>query len=145
MRVALVSPPFLPVPPPKYGGTELFIAQLAEGLKASGIDVVVYTNGESTVDVEKRWLYPEMQWPLRGEVFDNLEDFNHASWSICDAAQDCDIIHLNNVSALMFTRFVNDSRFVYTVHHVHEQELSQLYRFFPEVEFVAISEFQRQL
>ena len=50
MRVALVSPPFLPVPPKKYGGTELFIAQLAEGLKSAGIDVVVYTNGESTVE-----------------------------------------------------------------------------------------------
>ena len=34
MRVALVAPPFLPVPPKKYGGTELFIAQLAEGLRA---------------------------------------------------------------------------------------------------------------
>ncbi len=54
MRVALVAPPFLPVPPKKYGGTELFIAQLAEGLKNSGVDVVVYTNGESTVGVEKR-------------------------------------------------------------------------------------------
>lgn len=45
MRVALISPPFLPVPPPKYGGTELFIAQLAEGLKNLGADVVVYSNG----------------------------------------------------------------------------------------------------
>ena len=144
MRVALVSPPFLPVPPPKYGGTELFIAQLAEGLKASGIDVVVYTNGESTVGVETRWLYKDMQWPLRGEVFDNIEDFNHASWSIFDAAADCDVIHLNNVSALMFTRFVKSARFVYTMHHVHEEQLSRLYCYFPEVEFVAISDFQRQ-
>jgi len=144
MRVALVSPPFLPVPPPKYGGTELFIAQLAEGLKATGIDVVVYTNGESTVAVEKRWLYPTMQWPLQGEVFDNVEDFNHASWSVCDAAGDCDIIHLNNVPALMFTRFVKDARFVYTVHHVFEDHLSRLYRYFPEVDFVAISDFQRR-
>ncbi len=144
MRVALIAPPFLPVPPPKYGGTELFIAQLAEGLKTSGIDVVVYTNGESTVDAEIRWLYKNKQWPLRGEVFDNIEDFNHASWSICDAASDCDIIHLNNVPALMFTRFVKSSSFVYTVHHVHEDHLSGLYHFFPQVEYVTISDFQRE-
>jgi len=144
MRVALISPPFLPVPPPKYGGTELFIAQLAEGLKASGIDVVVYTNGESTVDVETRWLYKNSQWPLRGEVFDNIEDFNHASWSIHDAAADCDIIHLNNVPALMFTRFVKGGNFVYTVHHVHEDHLSRLYHYFPQVEFITISDFQRE-
>ena len=144
MRVALVSPPFLPVPPKKYGGTELFIAQLAEGLQCSGIDVVVYSNGESTVGVEKRWLYKNQRWPIEGEVFDNLQDFNHASWAVSDAAADCDIIHLNNVSALMFTRFVPDRKFVYTIHHVHEPQLSDLYHFFPQVEYVSISEFQRQ-
>ena len=143
MRVALISPPFLPVPPKKYGGTELFIAQLAEGLKSSGIDVVVYTNGESTVEVEKRWLYKSPQWPISGEVFDNLKDFNHASWAISDAIRDCDIIHLHSVPALMFSRYT-DTKFVYTVHHVHEQGLSDLYKFFPSVEFVTISEFQRQ-
>jgi glycosyltransferase involved in cell wall biosynthesis len=144
MRVALVSPPFLPVPPQNYGGTELFIAQLAEGLKQSGIDVVVYANGESQVGVETRWLYKNKRWPLTGEVFDNLQDFNHASWAISDAAADCDIIHLNSVPALMFARFVRDRNFVYTVHHVHESQLSDLYRFFPEVDFVTISDFQRK-
>jgi glycosyltransferase involved in cell wall biosynthesis len=144
MRVALVAPPFLPVPPVKYGGTELFIAQLAEGLKSLGIDVVVYTNGESTVGVEKKWLYQNQRWPIQGEVFDNLLDFNHASWAISDAAADCDIIHLHNVPALMFTRFVEESKFVYTMHHVHEEELSRIYRFFPQVEFVTISDFQQQ-
>ena len=144
MRVALVAPPFLPVPPKKYGGTELFIAQLAEGLKCCGIDVVVYTNGESTVGVEKRWLYKDQRWPIQGEVFDNLQDFNHVSWAISDAAADCDVIHLNNVPALMFTRFVPGSRFVYTMHHVHEDHLSRIYEFFPRVEFVTISDFQRQ-
>ncbi len=145
MRVALVAPPFLPVPPIKYGGTELFIAQLAEGLKAAGVDVVVYTNGESTVEVEKKWLYKNQQWPIKGEVFDNLLDFNHASWAISDAAADSDIIHLNNVPALMLTRFVENSKFVYTMHHVHEEDLSKIYRYFPQVEFVTISDFQKHL
>lgn len=143
MRVALVSSPFLAVPPRKYGGTELFIAQLAEGLKNSGVDVVVYANGESTVGVETRWLYKSQQWPLKGEVFDNLKDFNHASWAIADAAADCDVIHLNSIAALMFTRYAQN-KIVYTMHHVHEQPLSEIYRYFPSVEFVTISEFQRR-
>ena len=143
MRVALIAPPFLPVPPKKYGGTELFIALLAEGLKNSGVDVVVYTNGESTVGVETRWLYKDPQWPVSGEVYDNLKDFNHSSWAIHEASADSDVIHLHNVPALMFTRFVKN-KFVYTMHHVHEEDLSEIYNFFPEVEFVTISEFQRQ-
>jgi glycosyltransferase involved in cell wall biosynthesis len=143
MRVALIAPPFLSVPPKKYGGTELFIAQLAEGLKNSGVDVVVYTNGESTVGVETRWLYKDQQWPVSGEVYDNLKDFNHSSWAVHEAACDCDVIHLQNVPALMFTRYVKN-KFVYTMHHVHEEGLSEVYNFFPEVEYVTISEFQKR-
>jgi len=33
MRIALVVAPFISVPPVDYGGTELFVAQLAEGLQ----------------------------------------------------------------------------------------------------------------
>ncbi len=143
MRVALVAPPFLPVPPRKYGGTELFIAQLAEGLQAKGVDVVVYTISESTVGVETRWFYKDAQWPIKGEVFDNLKDMNHSSWAIRDASKACDVIHLHNVPSLMFTRYV-ENHFVYTVHHVHEEPMSTLYASFPDVEFVTISEFQRR-
>jgi len=143
MRVALIAPPFLPVPPKKYGGTELFIAQLAEGLQAKGVDVVVYTISESTVGVETRWYYKDAQWPIQGEVYDNLKDMNHASWAIRDAGEDCDIIHLHNVPALMFTRYLK-SHFVYTLHHVHEEQLSEVYAHFPEVEYVTISDFQRR-
>lgn len=143
MRVALIAPPFLPVPPKRYGGTELFIAQLAEGLRAKNLDMVVYTIAESTVGVETRWLYKHAQWPVRGEAYDNLKDMNHASWAMEDASKDCDIIHLHNVPALMFTRLRNN-KFVYTMHHVHEEPLSEMYAGFPDVEYVTISEFQRR-
>ena len=45
MRIALIAPPFIAVPPAAYGGTELFIAHLANGLHARGHDVTVYANG----------------------------------------------------------------------------------------------------
>jgi glycosyltransferase involved in cell wall biosynthesis len=127
-----------------YGGTELFLAQLAEGLHQRGIDVVVYTNGESTLDLPKRWLYEKAQWPIRGEVYDNLKDINHTTWAIADAAHSCDIIHLNNAPGLTCSRLVR-APFVYTVHHPHEDALSAFYSYFPEVYYVTISDFQRQL
>jgi len=144
MRIALVAPPFIPVPPRKYGGTELFVAHLAEGLKQSGIDVVVYANGDSTVNVEVRSLYPKSEWPLQGEIFGNLKDVNHTNWAIADAAGDCDILHLNNAPGLSSSRLI-DTPFVYTVHHPHEPALSEFYGYFPEVQYVAISDFQRSL
>jgi len=54
MKVALTAAPFIAFPPADYGGTELFVAHLAEGLQNQGIDVVVYANGESTVQAERR-------------------------------------------------------------------------------------------
>ena len=142
MRVALVAPPFIPVPPRKYGGTELFVAQLAEGLQKQGIDVVVYANGESTVATEVRWLYEKSKWPIEGEVFANLVDMNHSAWSVQDAVKHCDVIHVNNVPALALSRLARVP-FVYTIHHVHDDKLSDFYSYHPEVEYVTISDFQR--
>ncbi|HSB74066.1 MAG TPA: glycosyltransferase family 4 protein, partial [Terriglobales bacterium] len=143
MRVAIIAPPFISVPPRRYGGTELFIAQLATGLQQSGIQAVVYANGESTVDAENRWLFAKAQWPIRGEVYDNLKDLNHTTWAIKDAARTCDLIHINNAPGLVCSRFVNRP-FVYTVHHPHLAELSDYYSYFPDVNYVTISEFQRR-
>jgi glycosyltransferase involved in cell wall biosynthesis len=125
-----------------YGGTELFVGQLALGLKAIGIDVVVYTNGESTLPMEKRWLYEKAQWPIEGEMYDNLKDLNHTSWAIRDAAATCDIVHLNNVAGLVCSRFV-DKPFVYTVHHPYVRGLHDFYNFYPAVSYVTISDSQR--
>ncbi len=143
MRIALIAPPFIRVPPQRYGGTELFIAQLAEGLQQRGLEVVVYTNGESTVGVEKRWLYEREQWPLEGEVYDNLKDINHTSWAIRDAMEGCQVIHLNNVAGLSASRFVRKP-FVYTMHHPHIEALSRFFSYFPGVQYVTISDFQRK-
>jgi glycosyltransferase involved in cell wall biosynthesis len=141
MRVALVAPPFIPVPPKEYGGTELFIAQLAEGLQARGIDVVVYANGESTVKVEIRHTYAKSQWPIKSEGTATLKDMDHACWAICDAAQSCDVIHLHTAQALPCTRFVAQPA-VYTLHHPHEPPLSALYGRYPAAHYVCISGFQ---
>jgi hypothetical protein len=39
MRVGLISTPFLATPPRDYGGTELVVHELAEGLTERGHDV----------------------------------------------------------------------------------------------------------
>jgi glycosyltransferase involved in cell wall biosynthesis len=141
MRVALIAPPFIPVPPHEYGGTELFIAHLAKGLKSLGVEVVVYTNGESTVDAEKRWLFPKSQWPIKGDDHAQLKDIEHSAWALHDAARDCEVVHLHSATALPCTRFVPTSA-VYTIHHPHIPELTALYSRLPDVHYVCISQDQ---
>ncbi len=144
MKIALVAPPFIPVPPQRYGGTELFIAHLACGLIRLGHEVIVYANGESTVDCEVRSLYRKSEWPITSDISSNLKDLNHTAWACADAAGSVDLIHLNNAPGLAFSRFLTEP-VVYTLHHPHEQGLSDFYASYPDVTYVTISEFQRSI
>ncbi len=143
MKIALVAPPFIPVPPKRYGGTELFIAELAKGLQGQGVDVTLYANGESTLDVPTRWLYPEAEWPLQGEAEASLKSLAHSAWAIQEAAQDSDIIHVNGAPGLCFSRFTSVP-FVCTIHHAYEPPYTDYYDQFPEVSYVTISSFQQR-
>ncbi|HXZ98888.1 MAG TPA: glycosyltransferase family 4 protein [Candidatus Binatia bacterium] len=42
LRIALIAPPWYPVPPDGYGGTELVVGLLARELRARGHDVVLF-------------------------------------------------------------------------------------------------------
>jgi glycosyltransferase involved in cell wall biosynthesis len=143
MRIALVAPPFIPVPPTRYGGTELFIDHLARGLRALGHDPVVYANGESTVPAEVRWIYAKSDWPTTDPARSNLKNMTHSAWAVKDAADHCDIIHVNDAPCVFFSSYV-DLPFVLTLHHPHVEALSELYGRYPDVWYVAISDDQRR-
>lgn len=143
MRIAIIAPPFIAVPPKKYGGTELFIAELTRGLQLNKVDVTIYTNGESTLDAPTRWLYPKSEWPLRSEVEASLKGLNHSSWAIKEAMQEADLIHVNSAPGLSFAKFTG-LPMVYTVHHAFDAPLSEFYESYPEVSYVTISDFQRE-
>src|SRR5947209_3820960 len=142
MKIALIAPPFIAVPPKKYGGTELFIAELATVLKEKGVDVVVYANGESTVPVEVRYMFEKEKWPLQTENEATLRAITHGAWAVKDAVGQVDLIHVNSALSLSFSRYV-DTPFVYTVHHDYQQELTDFYETFSEISYVTISDFQR--
>jgi hypothetical protein len=40
MRLALIAPCWVPIPPPLYGGTETVVDRLAKGFHAAGHDVL---------------------------------------------------------------------------------------------------------
>ena len=141
MRIGLIASPFISVPPARYGGTELFIAHLAEGLERRGIEAVVYCNGESTVNAERQSRYPRAEWPLSTETSGMLKELDHVSWSIEHAAKTCDVIHINSAPAISYSRYVS-APFVCTLHHPHEAALTRMYENYPQIHYVAISEHQ---
>jgi glycosyltransferase involved in cell wall biosynthesis len=141
MRIALVSTPFLAVPPRDYGGTELVVYELAEGLIEQGHAVTLFATGDSTTRAEKRALYATGQWPP-----DALADVNHVSWALREIVRDgqYDIVHTHSAVALALTRVVPRLPLVYTIHHAREEHLSEFYTYFRDVQYIAISEEQRR-
>jgi glycosyltransferase involved in cell wall biosynthesis len=53
MRIGIIAPPWVAVPPPAYGGTEGVIDRLARGYVAAGHDVLLWTTGDSTCPVRR--------------------------------------------------------------------------------------------
>ena len=138
MRVALIGPPFIEIPPQKYGGTELFIANLARELHSRGHDVTVYGNGDSKLPCRVKSVYPHAEWPLSDPMRSYLKNSDHTAWAIRDAAASVDVIHLNDIVGVPFTRFVKTPT-VLTVHHPHEPALSEQYMRYPQIDYVTIA------
>jgi glycosyltransferase involved in cell wall biosynthesis len=51
MNIAMVAPPWFPVPPTDYGGIEVVCALVARGLSERGHDVTMFATGDSDPDV----------------------------------------------------------------------------------------------
>jgi glycosyltransferase involved in cell wall biosynthesis len=139
MRIGLIAPPFIEVPPRRYGGTELFVAHLARDLHARGHDVTVYGNGDSRLPCRVKWRYPRTDWPIDDAMRAQLKNADHTAWAIRDAAASVDLLHLNDVVGVPFTTFI-DVPTVLTIHHSHEPALSEHYLHYPSIHYVAIAE-----
>src|SRR5690606_16512829 len=123
MRIALVSTPFVAVPPRDYGGTELVVHELAEGLVAHGHDVVLYATGDSRTSARLEWLVPQALWPP-----DGLAAVNHCAWALARAAQGgCDVVHVHSAEALALSRLTPGIPMVYTLHHERDEHCSAYY------------------
>ena len=53
MRIGLIAPPWVPVPPPAYGGTEAVVDRLARGLVRAGHEVLLAAAANSTCPVPR--------------------------------------------------------------------------------------------
>lgn len=125
MRIAIIAPPWLPVPPPAYGGTEAVVDVLARGLCAAGHDVLLFATGDSTCPVPTRWV---LDRAAGTEAATPATEIRHVI-NAYDAALewDADVIHDHTLSGPMYGR-----RFgipvVTTNHGPFDGELRDLYR-----------------
>jgi glycosyltransferase involved in cell wall biosynthesis len=140
LRIGVIAPPWVPVPPPVYGGTELVIDHLARGLIAAGHDVDLFTTGDATCPVERHWLH-RVAVGTTGSLIDEL---GHVQAAYAELAG-CDVIHDHTLLGPMWA-ITNMAAppVVTTAHGPFTPELSELYRTVGrDVAVVAISHHQR--
>ena len=135
MKIAMISTPFLRVPPKDYGGTELVVHELVEGLVRRGHEVTLFATGDSQTQGTLRWRYPTGQWPP-----DHMTDLDHVAWAMEEVSRDpFDVVHAHSASALAFRGLVPRCPMAYTLHHARDERLSSFYRHHHHAHFVAIS------
>ena len=140
MKIALLAPVSLPVPPHGYGGTELVVHQLAEGLTSQGHEVTLFATGDSETRASLRPLLPRALTPLGFDSRDLTIAFEraHAAWLFAQA-DGFDLIHDHTKSVgVTLAPFVN-TPVLTTVHNDFTPARRALYLAHPRHAFVAIS------
>jgi glycosyltransferase involved in cell wall biosynthesis len=141
MRIAVVAPPWAPIPPPLYGGIELVVDQLASGLAAAGHDVTLFASGDSTCPVRIKSVLPEAEGMRIGMA---VPEMRHILYSYSLMAG-FDVVHDHTILGPFYSERYPDLPVVTTIHGPFNEELTDLYgALAPRVPIVCISNAQRR-
>lgn len=138
MRIGIVAPPWVSVPPNGYGGTESVIDRLARGFAAAGHDVMLWTTGDSTCPVPTGHTFDRPQGDRIGlssvEIRHVLCGYEHlARWG-------ADLVHDHTLIGPLIARHRHATPVVATNHGPFVGDLGELFRAVsPDVTVIAIS------
>jgi glycosyltransferase involved in cell wall biosynthesis len=144
LRIALVSPPFLPLPPPGYAGTERIVTALAVGLHERGHSVTVFAPGDSELPCQIIPTTPRSLWSS-GDPGDATGWLQMTAAKVSDASDQFDLIHSHiDADGLLIGRSTT-TPFVATLHgRLDVAGVSDLIEALPEVPLISISDSQRR-
>ena len=144
MRIAQVSPLYESVPPKLYGGTERIVSYLTEELVNMGHEVTLFASGDSVT--RAKLIAP---WccalRLQDNCIDQLAHHIHMLEMVQKDIEDFDIIHYH-IDYLHFPLSRRSNKpHVTTLHgRLDIPDLVPLYKEYPEMPIVSISDFHRK-
>ncbi len=139
MRIAVIAPPWVQIPPPAYGGTEAVLDTLARGLARAGHEVFLYSTGDSTCPVPRGWVFERAIGVGTGGCAAELRHVIAAY----DAVADFDIVHDHTLVGSVYADRLPWLPVVTTNHGPFESDLGALYRTTSDrVPVIAISHHQ---
>jgi glycosyltransferase involved in cell wall biosynthesis len=140
MRIGLIAPPWVPVPPPSYGGTEAIVDSLARGLVRAGHDVLLAAAANSSCPVARVAGTAEAAdgAPLCG---DTAGELRHVINSYA-AMHDVDVVHDHTLTGPLHRHQHPAAPVVTTNHGPFDAALTPIYRAMRGVAVLAISHHQ---
>ncbi len=142
MRIAQIAPLWIPVPPYTYGGTELIVSWLTEELVKRGHQVTLFATGDSKTSARLVPIWPKSLWRANLSI-------PHAAFSLMyeklfEMQDEFDIIHDHcEFYTAPYSKFIKPP-IVSTIHHPLYEEIIQLFKKFPKINYVAVSKNQRK-
>ena len=145
LRIAVLAPPWFPVPPTGYGGIELVVSLLADGLVDAGHDVTLFASGDSLTKGRLSAVFPTAPTELIGRT---MPDLRHAI-SCYDRADEFDVINDHTGMLGASLGGLVDTPVLHTVHGpLDTREAQEVYgriaKVAPEVSLISLSENQRK-
>ncbi len=123
MRIGVVAPPWLCVPPVGYGGTESVVDVLASGYAARGHEVVLAATGDSTCPVPTVYVYEHaLGFPTGATPF----EARHVL-AAYDALSTCDLIDDHTVLGPIIAGPEPHPPIVWTNHGPFDDELGAIF------------------
>src|SRR4051812_2729260 len=143
LRIAMLAPPWLPVPPPAYGGVEQVVADLTGALLARGHDVTLLAakgSSSSTRVVEVLPANPDRMGLAMPEV-----DYAASALDLIEAFPSFDVVHDHSGFAVVALADRLDVPVVHTLHGPFTEETCAFYqRHGHKARLVAISQAQQR-
>lgn len=147
MRIALLAPLWKTVPPQKYGGSELVVANLAQGLVQLGHTVTTFACGGSTVSGDLIPVIPKPMYELvQGFNWNAIQPYEFLSYAaLGERIGEFDVVHNHmGFHPLALARF-SSVPFVTTLHSSIPPDFPYLADAFRAQSYVSISDAQRIL
>jgi glycosyltransferase involved in cell wall biosynthesis len=142
MKIAQIAPLVESVPPVLYGGTERVVSWLTEELVAQGHDVTLFASGDSRTSAR---LEPIVPRALRLDGIHNSTPYNLIALDqVARRMDEFDVIHFH-IDFFHYPMFRSLAHKTLTTLHGRQDlpELPAIYRAFPHMPLVSISNHQR--
>lgn len=140
MKIAMLAPPWIKIPPAGYGGIEWVVHYITNELVSRGHDVTLFATGDSVTNAKLVSTFHKQMPDRIGETMLEVEQ----AANCVKRADEFDIIHDHSGFSVVAYASLVRTPVVHTLHGPFNTETCHFYRDFRDSAwYVAISDYQR--